>query len=261
VIANNGGRLGKTLWTEEAQGEQVSVIGVWDGPEEARRVGDEIERIQRRGGKLDSVAILVRAQFQTRELGRPLHRDRPALPHRRRLSALRARRNPRRARYLRVIAQPADDPRLRAHRQHPKRGLGDKAIANIHRYARAAGLPLLLARRRCSTRTSSPRRPSAASGRFVGDLARWRQMHLAAAERALTRSARRPCRARPPAARRVGLHRRPPGRAHRRGDRPPGEPAELTRAMEEYDSLSSFLEHVSLVMDNDADKSATRSPS
>src|SRR3546814_7014320 len=67
----NGGRLGKTLWTEHDTGEKVQVIGVWDGPEEARRVGEEIETIQRRGAKgersLDDVAILVRAQFQTRE--------------------------------------------------------------------------------------------------------------------------------------------------------------------------------------------------
>jgi DNA helicase II / ATP-dependent DNA helicase PcrA len=67
VIANNGGRLGKTLWTELDAGEKVRVIGVWDGPEEARRVGEEIEAAQRRGASLNDVAILVRAQHQTRE--------------------------------------------------------------------------------------------------------------------------------------------------------------------------------------------------
>ncbi|HEX7822234.1 MAG TPA: UvrD-helicase domain-containing protein, partial [Sphingobium sp.] len=67
VIAENGGRLGKTLWTDEAEGEKVQVLGVWDGPEEARRVGDEIESHQRNGGTLDDIAILVRAQHQTRE--------------------------------------------------------------------------------------------------------------------------------------------------------------------------------------------------
>ncbi|WP_375422581.1 ATP-dependent helicase, partial [uncultured Sphingomonas sp.] len=67
VIAQNSGRLGKTLWTELDAGEKVKVIGVWDGPEEARRVGDEIESCQRAGKSLDDVAILVRAQHQTRE--------------------------------------------------------------------------------------------------------------------------------------------------------------------------------------------------
>src|SRR3954452_23179053 len=40
LIARNGGRLGKTLWTDEQEGEKVRVLGVWDGPEEARRVGE-----------------------------------------------------------------------------------------------------------------------------------------------------------------------------------------------------------------------------
>ncbi|MDP8994997.1 MAG: UvrD-helicase domain-containing protein, partial [Pseudomonadota bacterium] len=68
LIAHNGGRLGKTLWTDEAEGDKVRVVGVWDGPEEARRIGEELESLQRRGGSLDQAAILVRAQFQTREL-------------------------------------------------------------------------------------------------------------------------------------------------------------------------------------------------
>src|SRR3546814_8579655 len=59
--------LGKTLWTDIDVGEKVRVIGVWDGPEEARRVGEEIESIERGGRSLDEVAILVRAQHQTRE--------------------------------------------------------------------------------------------------------------------------------------------------------------------------------------------------
>ncbi|MGI8704354.1 MAG: ATP-dependent helicase, partial [Sphingomicrobium sp.] len=61
VISNNAGRLGKTLWTDAGEGEKVRVIGVWDGPEEARRVGEEIESSQARGRPLSDIAILVRA--------------------------------------------------------------------------------------------------------------------------------------------------------------------------------------------------------
>src|SRR5690606_10668847 len=68
LIDSNSERLGKTLWTERSGGDKVRVIGVWDGPEEARRVGDEIERLEREGAPLDRMAILVRAQFQTREI-------------------------------------------------------------------------------------------------------------------------------------------------------------------------------------------------
>ncbi|MDQ4088662.1 MAG: UvrD-helicase domain-containing protein, partial [Pseudomonadota bacterium] len=67
LIAHNAGRLGKTLWTDAGDGAKVRVIGVWDGPEEARRVGEEIESALARGRSLAETAILVRAQFQTRE--------------------------------------------------------------------------------------------------------------------------------------------------------------------------------------------------
>ena len=99
----------------------------------------------RSGASLDDVAILVRAQFQTREfeerfiaIGLPYQiiggfrfyeraeiRDSIA--------------------YLRLIVQPADDLAFERIVNQPKRGLGDKAVATIHRHARATQQPLLLA--------------------------------------------------------------------------------------------------------------------
>ena len=67
LIANNEGRLGKTLWTGLEAGEKVAVQGVWDGEEEARAIGDEIEIRQSKGQTLEEMAVLVRAGFQTRE--------------------------------------------------------------------------------------------------------------------------------------------------------------------------------------------------
>ena len=67
LIANNEGRLGKTLWTEAKQGEKLTVRGVWDGEAEARMVGEEVEAFHTNGTSLDEIAVLVRAGFQTRE--------------------------------------------------------------------------------------------------------------------------------------------------------------------------------------------------
>ncbi|MDO9526893.1 MAG: UvrD-helicase domain-containing protein, partial [Gemmobacter sp.] len=66
VIAANAGRLGKTLWTAEESGEKVRLIGHWDGEEEARWIGEEIESLGRGTRRLDpvspnAIAILVRA--------------------------------------------------------------------------------------------------------------------------------------------------------------------------------------------------------
>src|SRR6202008_2005297 len=67
LIAHNEGRLGKTLRTEDDEGEKVAGTRAWDSEEEARAIGEEIEAIQRKGDKLNEVAILVRASYQMRE--------------------------------------------------------------------------------------------------------------------------------------------------------------------------------------------------
>jgi len=67
LIAHNEGRLGKTLRTEDIDGEKVTVTGAWDSEEEARGIGEEIEDLQRAGERLNEIAILVRASYQMRE--------------------------------------------------------------------------------------------------------------------------------------------------------------------------------------------------
>ena len=52
IIAQNRGRLGKTLWTQAGEGEKIVVRGLWDAEQEARWVGDEIEALQRKGHAL-----------------------------------------------------------------------------------------------------------------------------------------------------------------------------------------------------------------
>ncbi len=244
LIANNSGRLGKQLWTEIDAGEKVRVIGVWDGPEEARRVGEEIESHQRKGGSLADCAILVRAQFQTREfeerfiaiglayqiIGGFRFYERAEIR-----DALA---------YLRLVAQPADDLAFDRIVNQPKRGLGDKALATIHAFARQTGQPLLLAAAQMLDSDELQSRARNSLARFIADIARWRQMaselpHAELARILLDESGYT-------AMLQAERSAESAGRLENL--------AELARAMEEYDTLGAFLEHVSLVMDNDADK-------
>ncbi|MDB5698669.1 MAG: helicase, partial [Alphaproteobacteria bacterium] len=241
VIAHNSGRLGKTLWTEEAQGEKLNVIGVWDGPEEARRIGEEIETLQHRGGRLEEVAILVRAQVQTREL-----EDRfiaIGLPYR----IVGGFRFYERAEirdalaYLRVIAQPADDLAFERIANTPKRGLGDKAMAKIHSFARTIGSPLLSSAAQMLDTDELTPQARRALGNLVGDFARWRARldelsHAELARLVLDESGYT-------AMLQADRSAESAGRLENL--------TELTRAMEEYETLGAFLEHVSLVMEND----------
>ena len=109
LIAHNEGRLGKTLRTEDQDGEKVTVTGSWDSEEEARGIGEEIEQLQRQGEKLNEIAILVRASYQMREfedrfvtLGLPYRViGGPRFYERAEIRDALA--------YLRVINSPADD--------------------------------------------------------------------------------------------------------------------------------------------------------
>ncbi|WP_037477881.1 ATP-dependent helicase, partial [Sphingobium sp. ba1] len=242
VIAENGTRLGKTLWTDIDVGEKVRVVGIWDGPEEARRVGEEIETIQRDGGSLDEVAILVRAQHQTREF-----EDRfiqIGLPYR----IVGGFRFYERAEirdalaYLRLVNQPADDLAFERIVNVPKRGLGDKAVEKLHRLARAEGIPLLHAAARILDTDELTPQARRSLGSFVGDLARWRDRaaqlpHAELARQILDESGYT-------AMLQAERSTESAGRLENL--------SELARAMEEYETLGAFLEHVSLVMDNEA---------
>ncbi|HET8611786.1 MAG TPA: UvrD-helicase domain-containing protein [Sphingomonas sp.] len=248
VIANNGARLGKTLWTALEAGERISVIGVWDGPEEARRIGDEIEAHRRAGGDYDDCAILVRAQHQTREL-----EDRfiaIGLPYR----IVGGFRFYERAEirdalaYLRVVHQPADDLAFERIVNTPKRGLGDKAVATIHRLARAQGIPLTLAAARLCDSDELTGAARKSLGRLVADIARWRDLSSSLPHPELCRQ----------------ILDESGYTAMLQADRSAESAGrlenltELARAMEDYETLGAFLEHVSLVMDNDASDSGAK---
>lgn len=242
LIGENSERLGKTLWTEAHPGDKVRVVGVWDGPEEARRVGEEIERLEREGARLDRTAILVRAQFQTRELEDRFIQIGLAY---RIVGGFRfyERAEVRDAlAYLRLIAQGSDDLAFERIVNTPKRGLGDKALEKIHRFARAGQMPLLRAALEVCDTDELPARARNTLVALVRDFARWREEAGRVSPAELVRTvldesgytamlqAERSAEA---AGRLENL-------------------AELARAMEEYETLGDFLEHVSLVMDNDA---------
>ena len=244
VIANNSGRLGKQLWTDLDAGEKVRVLGVWDGPEEARRVGEEIEACQKNGKSLDEIAILVRAGHQTREfedrfiaigmaykiVGGFRFYERAEIR-----DALA---------YLRIVNQPADDLAFERIVNVPKRGLGDKAIAKIHQLARRAGEPLTVASARILDTDELTPQARKSLGRLIGDIARWRDMaaelpHPELARQLLDESGYT-------AMWQAEKSAEAAGRLENL--------SELVRAMEEYESLGAFLEHVSLVMEREGDQ-------
>ncbi|RKF19223.1 DNA helicase II [Altericroceibacterium spongiae] len=242
LIEENSQRLGKTLWTEFDGGEKLRVIGVWDAPEEARRVGDEIERLEREGAPLDQVAILVRAQYQTREfedrfiqvglnyriIGGFRFYERAEIR-----DALA---------YLRVIAQPQDDLAFERIYNQPKRGLGAKTLEKMHRHARQVALPLAAAALDLADTDELPARTRNTVTALMGDFVRWREMAEELSPAELLRAVLEES----------GYNQMLQADRSSESAGRLENLTELARAMEDYHTLEEFLEHVSLVMDNDA---------
>ena len=250
VISGNADRLGKTLWTEAESGEKVRLIGHWDGEEEARWIGEEVEALQ--GGSrgldpisLDHMAILVRASHQMRAF-----EDRfltIGLPYRviggprfyERLEIRDA------MAYFRVATSPDDDLAFERIVNTPKRGVGGKGLQTLQITARRNGVSLLQGTRIALDSGDIKGRARAELAKLVAAFDRWhaqvldaRRSHIELAEIILEES----------------------GYTEMwQNDKTPEAPGrlenlkELVKALEGFDNLQGFLEHVALIMDNETD--------
>ncbi|MGB1176727.1 MAG: ATP-dependent helicase, partial [Candidatus Puniceispirillaceae bacterium] len=242
IIARNETRLGKTLYTGAGDGEKVRVNGYWDGADEARAVSAEIESMQAGDEDMSQIAVLVRAGFQTREFEERFIAI--GLPYRVVGTRFYERAEIRDAiAYMRLITQPADDLAFERIINVPKRGLGTASIQAIHVQARASDKPLLAAA--IDLVASDELRPAArnALGSFCQDIRRWREIsgtlpHTELAKMVLDESGYTA----------MWQANRSPEAEGRLENL-----TELVNAMQDFDSLQGFLEHISLVMDGDSD--------
>ncbi|MGR3619086.1 MAG: ATP-dependent helicase [Roseovarius sp.] len=255
VIAGNRDRLGKELWTEAEAGEKVRLIGHWDGEEEARWIGEEVEAMQRgtrgmRAFGLDDMAILVRASHQMRvfedrflTIGLPYRViGGPRFYERMEIRDAMA--------YFRLVVSPADDLAFERIVNTPKRGLGDKAQQKIQVTARENGVPLVEGARILLDQQGLTGKGAAELGKLLDSLGRWGRMvgddgisHVELVEMILDESGY------------TGMWQ---------NDKTPEAPGrlenlkELVKALEGFENLQGFLEHVSLIMDNESDEAGEK---
>ena len=240
LISKNENRLGKTLYTSIDDGEKLLVSGYWDGQDEARHVASKIEGKLKDGFDLNQIAVLVRAGFQTREfeerflaIGLPYRVVGTRFYERAEIRDAMA--------YLRLINQPADDLAFERIINTPKRGLGLATLQIIHRLARAREIPLLAAA--SALAESDELKPQARRSliAFSAQIAGWCKqkdtivpaefLQVVLDESGYTEMWQK--------------------------DKAPDAPGrlenlkELVSAIEDFDTLGGFLEHISLVMDNE----------
>ena len=277
VIDANKDRLGKALFTNGEDGEQVRLIGHWDGEEEARWIGEDIESMLHGTRGLDvitlnSTAILVRASHQMRSfedrfltIGLPYRViGGPRFYERMEVRVAMS--------YFRLAVSQDDDLAFERIVNTPKRGLGEKAVQTIQKVARSNGVNLVEGARLCVDGGLIKGRGGNALRELVQGIDRWHQQlygplngakrrdtaeesfsviddgptvevfdgasqvnHVELAEAILDESGYT---------------------AHWQNEKTPEAPGrlenlkELIKALENFDSLQGFLEHISLILDN-----------
>ena len=248
IIDGNKGRLGKTLWTEKPEGEKIRLIGHWGGEEEARWIGEEVEAAQRgtRGqdpNDLENMAILVRASHQMRAfedrfltIGLPYRViGGPRFYERMEIRDAMA--------YFRLAISTDDDLAFERVVNTPKRGLGDKAQQKIQMAARGNGVSLVEGARILLDTNGLGGKGAVELARLIDGIDRWNAQirveaatHVELAEIILDESGYT---------------------EHWQNDKTPEAPGrlenlkELVKALEVFENLQGFLEHVSLIMDNE----------
>ena len=255
VISGNTGRLGKELWTDLDEGEKLRLIGHWDAEEEARWIGDEIEALQQGSRGLDKfspdqMAILVRASHQMRAfedrfltIGLPYRViGGPRFYERMEIRDAMA--------YFRLVCSPSDDLAFERIVNTPKRGLGDKAQQKIQSMARQEGIALTEGARLLLEAKGLSGKGALELGRLVDGLGRWRKTmqdqsisHQELAEVILDESGYTE----------MWQNDKTPEAAGRLENL-----KELVKALDQFENLQGFLEHVSLVMDNERDEAGEK---
>jgi len=244
LIAHNSGRLGKTLQSgkTDASGEKLKILSVNDQDEEAREIVHRVTTYVSDGHSLAEMAILVRAGFQTRAFEERLIYT--GTPYR----VVGGARFYERAEirdalaYLRILNQPADDLAFERIINVPKRGVGDGALQTLREGSQAQSIPLFLSARRAVDAGILRGKARDSVRDLLQGFDRWRQTlgrdgHVIAASEMLDESGYIPMWV---------------------ADKSPEAPGrvdnlkELLRAMAEFQTLGAFLEHVALVMENDA---------
>ncbi|WP_299079767.1 ATP-dependent helicase [uncultured Ruegeria sp.] len=277
VIRGNESRLGKELWTAEENGEKVRLIGHWDGEEEARWIGEEIDAMQ--GGtrgvrpmNLDEMAILVRASHQMRAfedrfltIGLPYKViGGPRFYERMEIRDAMA--------YFRLVVSPEDDLAFERIVNTPKRGLGDKAQQTIQMTARENGVSLVDGARIAIDNGLIKGKGSKALSELIDGLARWNAMtrgpRIELDDEAVIDDGTAPMRFGAPEHTHIELAQivldESGYTGHWQNDKTPEAPGrlenlkELVNQLDNFENLQGFLEHVSLVMDNEQDSDGAK---
>ncbi len=244
LIANNQNRVGKNLKTNMEEGDLIKLNCFKNGKDEAIGISDEIEKIKDKF-KLNDIAILVRAIFQTREFEERFLKI--GMPYR----ILGGIKFYERAEikdcvaYLRLVFQEKDDLAFERIINNPKRAIGDSTLKLIHEFSKSNSYCLEASSRKMIEKNLIKPKAKIGLGFFLEMMSKWRNdnnikkvNHVKLLQIILDES---------------GYSAMLKNKKDLENENRLENIKELLSAMKEFDNLESFLEHVSLATSIDQD--------
>ena len=244
LISNNQNRVGKNLYTNEKDGELVSLICYRNGKDEAIGVGDQIEKLKKKFS-FNNISILVRAIFQTREFEERFLKI--GLPYR----IIGGTKFYERAEikdcvaYLRIVYQNQDDLSFERIINVPKRSIGDFTIKQINEFAKINKITLEKASKKLIENNQIKPKTKIGLLSILILIEKWRHDlnmknigHIKLLQIILDES---------------GYSQMLKDKKDLENENRLENIKELINAMKEFDNLESFLEHVALATSLDQD--------
>ena len=236
LISNNTNRVGKKLWSSANQGELVKLNCYRTGKDEAQGVSDIIEQKIKKKFSLNDVSILVRAIYQTREFEERFlqvgigYRVLGGIKFYERAEIKDA------VCYLRIINQKFDDLALERIIGVPKRGVGESTVNQIYKFGKAHKLCLEDSIIKIIEKGEFKPKIKTSLNQLINMIQKWRKdslkiKHFDLLKLVLDES---------------GYSSMLKDKKDLENENRLENLKELLRAMQDYDSLQSFLEHVAL---------------
>lgn len=167
LISQNSDRMGKNLWTDGKEGDQITVYAAFNETDEAFFIVNRIRELRQTDYRLREMAVLYRSNAQSRVIEEALmqfgipYRVYGGLRYFDRAEIKDA------LAYLRIMANRADDPAFERIINTPTRGIGDRTVTVIREHARMMNLPLWEALKHLLEQKHFPTRTETALTSFV----------------------------------------------------------------------------------------------
>jgi len=236
LISNNTNRVGKKLWSSANQGELVKLNCYKTGKDEAQGISDIIEHNLKKKYSLNNVSILVRAIYQTREFEERFlqvgigYRVLGGIKFYERAEIKDA------VSYLRIINQKYDDLAFERAIGAPRRGVGESTLNQIYSFGSQNKLCLEDSIIKILETNGFKPKIKTALAQFINMIHKWRKnsldmKHYDLLKLVLDES---------------GYSSMLKDKKDLENENRLENLKELLRAMQDYDSLQNFLEHVAL---------------